>query len=283
LSLDRAVRPGGIKELTMTEARRHTKMRVRWSAIGAAVAVTLGAGGLSIAQAAVSTGERPVVVTVDAERILDTRADLGLAGKFADSTPRDLQVTGSVDVASGGSKIVVPDDAVGVIVNVTVIRPNRPGFLSLRPAGAAGAPTTSTVNFTDGSIEPNSATVDLNNGKIQIWLATIADAGRADVAIDVVGYTIDHDHDDRYARMFYHESTAGNVNTNLTALDHPDLNGNPDALVAVTHMYKNDYLDAIGTWYSVGLQQWTVYNEDETNFPTGESFAITYIVDRNGA
>ncbi len=182
----------------MTESRRHTRMRARWCAIGAAVAVTIGAGGLGVAQAAISTGERPVTVTVAAERILDTRVDLGLAGKFAEYVPRDLQVTGSVAVASGGTETVVPVDAVGVIVNVTVIRPNRPGFLSLRPSGAVGPPTTSTVNFTEGSIEANSATVDLNDGKIQIWLSAIADAGRADVAIDVVGYTIDHDHDDRY-------------------------------------------------------------------------------------
>lgn len=171
---------------------------MRWSAIGAAIAVTLGAGGLGIAQAAVSSGDRPVTVTIAAERILDTRVDLGLAGKFTDSSPRDLQVTGPVEVASGGQQTVVPADAVAVIVNVTVIRPNRPGFLSLRPGGAVGSPTTSTVNFLADSIEPNSATVDLNDGKIQIWLAPIADAGTADVAIDVVGYTIDHDHDDRY-------------------------------------------------------------------------------------
>ena len=173
-------------------------LRTRWAAVGAAVAVTLGAGGLSMAQAAIDTGDRPVTVTIAAERILDTRTDLGLSGRFADGAPRDLQVTGSVPTASGGSKNVVPTDAIGVLVNVTVVAPTHEGFLSLRPQGATGDPTTSTVNFVPGSIEPNAATVDLNDGKIQIWVETSSDAGSADVLIDVVGYTIGHTHDDRY-------------------------------------------------------------------------------------
>ena len=182
-------------------SHKHTRLallRTRWSAIGAAVAVTLGAGGLSMAQAAIDTGDRPVTVTVDSERILDTRSNLGLAGRFADATPRDLQVTGSVPVASGGSKTVVPSDAVTVLFNVTDVTPTHDGFLSLRAKDAAGEPTTSTVNFTPGSIEPNAATVDLKDGQIQIWVETSSDAGSADVLIDVVGYTVDHTHDDRY-------------------------------------------------------------------------------------
>ncbi len=173
-------------------------LRTRWSAAGAAVAVTLGAGGLSMAQAAIDTGDRPVTVTIAAERILDTRTDLGLSGRFVDGASRDLQVTGSVPTASGGSKNVVPAEAVGVLVNVTVVAPTHEGFLSLRPQGATGEPTTSTVNFFPGAIEPNGATVDLNNGQIQIWVETSADTGTADVLIDVVGYTIGHTHDDRY-------------------------------------------------------------------------------------
>ena len=183
----------------MTESRSHSTLRLRWAAIGAAIAVAIGAGGLGVAQAAVSEGDRPVIVTIAPERILDTRSDLGLDGRILNTTPRDLQVTGLVEVASGAPKVVVPPEAIAVLVNVTVIRPNRPGFLSLRPGGTTGFPTTSTVNFDVETIEPNSATVDLDDGKLQLWLVdTISDAGSADVAIDVVGYTIDHDHDDRY-------------------------------------------------------------------------------------
>ena len=169
----------------------------RWAAIGAAVAVSFGAGGLSIVAA--TEDAKPVTVTVAPERVLDTRVDLGLTGPFVNGVPRELGVTGSVPVASGGSKVVVPDGASAVVVNVTTVRPTDRGFLSLRPGGSTGEPSTSTVNFTAGNVDPNSATVDLGaDGAVQIFVRTVSPTGSADVLLDIVGYTIDHDHDDRY-------------------------------------------------------------------------------------
>lgn len=183
----------------MSSEVRLARLRTRWSAIGAAVAITLGAGGVGLASASIGTGEKPVTITIEPERILDTRVNLGLAGSFSSDTPRDLQVTGSVPVASGGNKIVVPAGASAVIVNVTAVNPSADGFLSLRPKGAAGSPSTSTVNFGPGGVEPNSATVDLSaDGGIQIWAFLLGGATSVDVLVDVVGYTIDHHHDDRY-------------------------------------------------------------------------------------
>lgn len=185
-----------------TSTTSGSRLRTRWSAIGAAIAVTLGAGGIGFAQAAGDSGDQPVTVTVDAERILDTRIDLGLTGPFVQDTPRDVQVTGAVDVATDtgtDTKTVVPDGATAVLVNVTVVFPTDQGFLTLRSADAAGAPSTSTVNFQAGSVEPNAATVDLSaDGKLQVWVFMPDAAATADVLIDVVGYTVDHDHDDRY-------------------------------------------------------------------------------------
>lgn len=185
--------------------------RSRWAAIGAAVAVSLGSGGLGLTQAAISSGEKPVVVTVDAARVLDTRTGVGLAGRFTDSVPRDLRVTGNVPVAPSGTATVVPADAIGVLVNVTVVAPSSNGFLSLRAGGAAGVPATSTVNFVAGVNTPNAATVDLSgDGKIQVWVETDADGGTAHVLVDVVGYTVDHTHNDIYY-------TEAEVNTALGA------------------------------------------------------------------
>ncbi|MGB3734540.1 MAG: hypothetical protein WA964_06270 [Ilumatobacter sp.] len=202
-----------------TQHDRQGRLRTRWSAVGAAIAITLGAGGLGIAQAAVDTGDRPITVSIAAERILDTRTSVGLAGRFADATPRDLQVTGSVPVASGPDKVVVPADATGVLLNVTVVAPTHGGFLSVRPGGAAGEPTTSTVNFVPGAIEPNGATVDLNNGQIQVWLETSSNSGSADVLIDVVGYTIDHTHDDRYYTETEADTVTDALDTRVTGLE----------------------------------------------------------------
>lgn len=194
--------------------QRLARVRTRWSAIGAAVAITLGAGGIGIAQAGIESGDKPVTVTTESKRIVDTRDNLGLAGAFAKDTPRDVQVTGSVDVATPTGSVketVVPTGATGVLVNVTVVTPTDGGFLTLRPAGATGKPTTSTVNFTTGSIEPNAATVDLSaDGKIQVWVFLNTASAKADVIIDVVGYTTDHNHDDRYY-------TEDETNTKLAA------------------------------------------------------------------
>lgn len=178
------------------------RLRTRWSAIGAAVAVTLGAGGIGLAQASLAPVDQPVTVTVDAQRILDTRIDLGLDGAFVKDTPRDVQVTGPVEVATDtgiATETVVPTGASAVLVNVTVVLPTDQGFLTLRSADAVGEPSTSTVNFQAGSVEPNAATVDLSaDGKLQVWVFMPDAAAQADVLIDVVGYTVDHNHDDRY-------------------------------------------------------------------------------------
>lgn len=177
-------------------------VRTRWAAIGAAVAVSLGVGGVGLVDADIGAGERPVTITVEPRRVLDTRAGLGLAGPFGHAAPRDVQITGPVTIATASgtrTETVVPSGAVGVLVNVTVVRPSDGGFLALRPGGAPGEPTTSNVNFTAGAVVPNSATVDLSaDGQIQVWVALHSGAGTANVLVDIVGYTIGHDHDDRY-------------------------------------------------------------------------------------
>ena len=92
--------------------------RSRWAAIGAAVAVSLGAGGLFVAQAAPGPSES-TIVTVTPERILDTRdpVNLGLNGPFTSAVSQKLQVTGSIPTATG-TKTVVPAGATGVLLNV---------------------------------------------------------------------------------------------------------------------------------------------------------------------
>src|SRR6476469_6756476 len=67
--------------------------RSRWAAIGAAVAVSIGGGGLFVANAA--SGPTSSVVTIDPVRILDTRTDVGLPGPFVSPVSQKLQVTGA--------------------------------------------------------------------------------------------------------------------------------------------------------------------------------------------
>lgn len=165
----------------------------RVAAIGAAVAVALGAGGLLVADAA-STPPSDTVL-IDPVRILDTRdpVNIGLPGPFVSPVGQKLQVTGSVATTSG-SRTVVPAGASGVVLNVTAVNPAADGWISVRPGDATGAPKTSSLNVTARTTVPNAVTVALptsgpHAGKIDItWDALGRSGPTTDILVDVVGY-----------------------------------------------------------------------------------------------
>ncbi len=183
--------------------------RSRWAAIGAAVAVTLGGGGLFAVQAATSAPSS--VVTIDPVRILDTRdpVNIGLPGPFVSAVSQKLQVTGAA----------VPAGATGVLLNVTVVTPTANGFLSVRPGDAAGAPSTSSLNFNAGDLIPNSVQVGLptagaNAGKIDITYDAYGATGpTTDVLIDVVGYTLPGARGPSSAYYVFNNDTGVNAKT----------------------------------------------------------------------
>jgi hypothetical protein len=174
--------------------RRSGLWRSRWAAIGAAVAVSLGAGGLFIADAA--SGPASNVVLTDPVRVLDTRdpVNVGLPGPFVSQVSQKLQMTGSISTTTG-AQTVVPSGATGVLLNVTPVNATAGGFISIRPGDAVGAPTTSSLNFTTGDIIPNAVTVALptagaDAGQIDITFDAYGATGpTTDILIDVVGYT----------------------------------------------------------------------------------------------
>lgn len=184
------------------EERSHLR-RSRWAAIGAAVAVTLGGGGLWVAKAASSPGS--LVVSITPVRILDTRSGVGLAGPFVSAVPRTLQVTGTVPTPFG-NQTVVPAGATGVLLNVTVVGPTAAGFLSVRPGDAAGPASTSSLNFAANDIVPNAVQVALpvagpGAGTIQITYDAFGAPGpTTEVLVDVVGYTTTLSLTDFYTR-----------------------------------------------------------------------------------
>lgn len=170
-------------------------LRSRWAAIGAAVAVTLGAGGLAttFADSAPSS-----LVAISPVRVLDTRlASMGPA--LSSATPRLLDVTGAIPtVGADGSTIasatVVPDGATAIVANVTIVGPTTAGFVSVRPGTASGSPTTSSLNATaSGVIVPNAVTVELpitgpTAGQIQLWFQGTATGATSHLLVDIVGY-----------------------------------------------------------------------------------------------
>jgi hypothetical protein len=169
--------------------------RSRWSAVGAAVAVIVGAGVvMPSANAAVTDGARDVFVPVEPCRLVDTRPGVGI-----NIGPRSTPIgpgEGYIQQVTGTSgHCVIPADATAISMNVTAVGGTVGSYLSVYPADAA-QPQASNLNWTAGAPPtPNKVDVKLSaTGAIRLFNL----AGTVDVIADVVGYYADHNHDDRY-------------------------------------------------------------------------------------
>lgn len=74
--------------------------------------------------------------------------------------------------------------------------------------------------------------------------------------------------------MFIHTATAANISTNATILDHPDLNGNPNAKIVATHNCNPGGLpggtlnnNVTGVWYNSSSSKCLIYNEAGSTTP----------------
>jgi hypothetical protein len=116
-------------------------------------------------------------------RILETRQNpdfttidgasqgIGRAGAGAELT---LLVAGRANV---------PPDAESVLLNVTAVFPDGPGFLTVYPCGSP-RPQTSNVNYQGGQVVPNAVLVQLSSvGTVCIYTLTAAD-----IVVDVSGF-----------------------------------------------------------------------------------------------
>lgn len=179
----------------MSAAQRdHARLvRSRWAAFGAAVAVTLGAGGLVTVGAA---SNQSVFVPVSPQRVLDTRFDIGLTGAMTSGSNRTLDVTGNVAVVRAGNTpgtaTIVPEGATAIVANVTAVRPTSTGFVTVRPGNVTGTPTTSNVNITGpGGSYPNAVTVELTaSGTIGLYFFADQAGGVTHLLLDIVGYYV---------------------------------------------------------------------------------------------
>jgi len=72
---------------------------------------------------------------------------------------------------------------------------------------------------------------------------------------------------------FKHVATASNVSGNVTFLDHPSLNGNPNAKLLVTQRWNGTYnANPIGIYYTSG--RWGVFNQTLATMKAGSEFNI---------
>lgn len=168
--------------------------RPRWSRWApAAAGITIAAAGLLPAEAGVETGERPVFVPITPCRLVDTRPAPETVGPRA--MPLRANESYAVQVRGANGNCTIPADAVGVVMNVAAIEPSAGSFLTVYPSDAV-QPLAANLNWIAGQPPvSNAATADLSvDGRVSFYNL----AGTVHIAADIVGYFVDHGHDDRY-------------------------------------------------------------------------------------
>ncbi len=91
-----------------------------------------------------------------------------------------------------------------------------------------------------------------------------------------VAYNITDVTKDPHAFVFL--TTTNNIGGDSAVIDNPVSNGNPNAVVFVTHIYNspggpNNYFDIpVGVWYDG--DHWLIFTEDETTMPAGATFVV---------
>jgi Big-like domain-containing protein len=117
--------------------------------------------------------------TVTPCRLVDTRGPNGSLGG-----PSLVAGQGRTFTLAGSCSI--PSDATALAVNITIVGPSAPGFVTLY-AGGTPQPNTSNLNFSAGQIRANNAIVTLGAlGDVTAFLGQAS--GNAHLIIDVNGY-----------------------------------------------------------------------------------------------
>ncbi len=117
-------------------------------------------------------------VPVAPARVLDSRFGTGLVGAFLNASPRTFQVAGFAGV---------PEEAVAVTGNVTIVGQTSGGYLSVTPTPTVSPPT-STLNFPVGDIRANGVTVPLSPTGTLSAVFRGSSGSAAHVIFDVTGY-----------------------------------------------------------------------------------------------
>lgn len=160
--------------------------------MSAVLAVALGTA-LTIVAAPIVNAQTPTPFVVESlvpltpARIFETRSDnadttyrtydgkYNNVGRRGDDTITPFKVRGRARIAV---------DAAAVMLNVTAVFPDGPGFLTLYPCGQQ-RPNTSSVNFSaSGVVVANSVLVSVGSG----GNVCVYNSARTDVIIDVNGY-----------------------------------------------------------------------------------------------
>jgi hypothetical protein len=156
-----------------------------WFVAGVVAALVVGMVGLQAWRVGAAPGdEQTNLVPIPPCRLADTRPGddrVGSAGTLTVQDTTTFQATGD-----NGECIDIPEEAVGVSLNVTALRATERTFITIWPSGAL--PKASSLNPDVGQPPvPNAVTTKLSDsGSFQVY----NDAGSVDLVIDVNGYLL---------------------------------------------------------------------------------------------
>jgi serine protease len=154
--------------------RRHTLLAAIAVAAVAAGMAPAAASGPAEGAAAAAYDTDGAYSTVGQHRLMDTR--VGLGGNAL--RPREVRAVQTADDPFVGVAGVT-----ALVVNLTLVRPTRSGYLTAYPGPAR--PLASSINFPAGWTGANMVTVPLaTDGSFRLYNS----AGTTNVVIDVLGY-----------------------------------------------------------------------------------------------
>ena len=74
---------------------------------------------------------------------------------------------------------------------------------------------------------------------------------------------------------FTQVATSSNTSGDSTCMNSSVLNGNPNALAFITHVYSGYFTDVSAVWYNAYLSKWCIFDGSYNNMPTGAKFFVT--------
>ena len=221
---------------TTSTPSRH---RARWAAIGAAVAVSLGAGGIGLVNATSPAGAS-TLVPIDPCRIADTRSTQQIGLKTSPFGPNETHVVHTRGAETGQCS-PLPNDITAVALNVTAVEATTLTHFTFWASGPL--PNSSSLNPAAGEPPtPNAVTTEVAaDGSFRVFNF----AGSVDLIIDVVGYYSDHHHDDRYYTKAEADArwpiAQGHLGITSAASSDVNVTGTPG--LNVTWNVAGDYFD----------------------------------------
>jgi hypothetical protein len=211
----------------MKVSRSGALSRSRWAAIGAAIAVSIRAGGVAITHAVVSSGERAAFFPIAPCRLFDLRPAPDQVGPR--SAPLGPGETFTAAVRGTNGNCTIPADATAVAMNVTTFGGTANSFLTIWPADVSPRPQASNLNWAASAPPtPNKVDVKLSaTGSINLFNL----AGSVGVLADVVGYYADHNHDDRYYTQTQANAQLATKANTADVYTKTQINGMPSSSV----------------------------------------------------